>query len=214
MDLSLRDAAKILNVSESTLSRWIGEEGLPSFNINGRHRINRVDLLEWANQRRLPAAALYAEEPAAVPLAALLEGHIHHEVPGTDVKSVMKAVAERLPLATAADKALAAQALADREGVGSTGIGEGIALPHARSPLVFPMERAIVALCFLAQPVPFGAPDGKPVGIVWAFVSPTVRAHLALLSKISSALHDAGLRDLLFKRGAAAEIMARLKELA
>lgn len=214
MDISMREAARLLNVSESTLSRWVSDEKLPAFIINGRYRFNRVDLLEWAGRRGLPAAGLYQAGPDDLPLAALLDGNIHYTVPGTDVKSVMEAVADRLPLPSPAEKALAAQALADREGIGSTGVGEGIALPHARSPLVFPTERPILALCFLAQAVPFGAADGKPVSIVWAFVSPTIRAHLALLAKISSALHDPRLRELLDKRRPADEILARLGELS
>lgn len=210
----MREAARLLNVSESALSRWVSEEKLPAFVINGRYRFNRVDLLEWAGRRGLSAAALYEASAEDFLLDELLEGNIHYDVPGADVKAVMAAVAERLPLATAAEKALAAQALADREGIGSTGIGEGIALPHARSPLVFPTERPVLALCFLERAVPFGAADGKPVSVVWAFVSPTIRAHLAMLAKISSVLHDARLRELLEKRSPAPAILARLKELS
>lgn len=214
MDLSLREAAKILNVSESTLSRWINDEGLPAFMINGRYRFNRVDLLEWANQRRIRAAALYQPaEGGMLSLDSLLEGNIHHDVPGGDKRAVMAAVAERLPLASPRDKALAAQALADREAKGST-IIDGIAIPHARSPLIFGVERALLTLCFLKEGVAFGAPDQAPVGIVWTLVSPTIRAHLALLAKISSALHDAKFRQLLNRRAAEPEILARLRELA
>lgn len=210
----MREAARLLNVSESTLSRWVSDEKLPAFVINGRYRFNRVDLLEWAGRRGLQAAGLYEAGPDELSLASLLEGNIHYAVPGADVKSVMAAVADRLPLASKAEKDLAAQALADREGIGSTGVGEGIALPHARSPLIFPTDRPILALCFLAEAVPFGAADGKPVSIIWAFVSPTIRAHLSLLARISSALHDARLRELLDKRAAAAGILARLQEIS
>ena len=109
MDLNLRDAAKLLKVSESTLSRWV-DEGLPAFMINGRYRFNRIDLLEWANHRRISAVALYHLHEDSVPsLDSLLEGNIHHDVPGSDKKAVMAAVAERLPLANPRDKALAAE---------------------------------------------------------------------------------------------------------
>lgn len=213
MDLSLRDAAKILRVSESTLSRWVGEEGLPAFLINGRYRFNRVDLLEWASHRKLPAAELYEAAAGEETLAALLEGNIHHEVPGADARAAMEAVAERLPLPSARDKALAAQALAARERLGSTGVGDGIAIPHARSPLVFALERPALTLCFLAREVPFGAADGKPVRAVLALVSPTVRCHLSSLAKVASALHDPALRGLIHRQAPAAELLARLQEL-
>ncbi|MBI3563710.1 MAG: PTS sugar transporter subunit IIA [Elusimicrobia bacterium] len=208
--------AKVLGVSESTLSRWVDDEGLTAYLINGRYRFNRVDLLEWASHRKLPAAALFAstETAAAVDLASLLEGNIHYQVPGADRAAAMAAVAERLPLPNARDKALAARMLEAREAMGSTAIGDGIAVPHARSPLVFAVDRPAVALCFLKVPVPFGAGDGTPVHTVFALVTPTIRVHLALLAKVSLALHDPALRELLRERADAPRILARLRELA
>ncbi|MBI5630693.1 MAG: PTS sugar transporter subunit IIA [Elusimicrobia bacterium] len=210
MDISLRDAAKMLNVSESTLSRWINEECLPAFMINGHYRFNRVDLLEWANHRKIPAAALYRlSESADAPcqLASLLEGNIHYDVPGDDKKAVIAAVAERLPLASVGDKALAAQALWDREAKGAT-IIDGIAIPHARSPLVFRVDRPALSLCFLKKPVSFESQGAAPVRVVWTLVSPTVRAHLAILAKVASALHDAEFRRLLDKPAPETELLA------
>ena len=214
MDLNLRDAAKILNVTESKLSRWINEEGLPAFMINGRYRLNRVDLLEWANHRKIPAAELYrgAEERGApYRLEALLEGNVHYGVPGGDKKAVLAAAAELLPL-NPRDKALAAQALWDREVKGSTLI-DSIAIPHARSPIIFGVDRPLVTLCFLKEAVPFGDADSTPVRVVWTVVSPTIRAHLALLARIAAALHDAELRRLLDEAAPETEILARLRQL-
>lgn len=215
MDLNIRDAAKILNLSESTLSRWIHEEGLPAFLINGRYRFNRVDLLEWASRHHIPAAALYqAPEGRGVPpLASLLDGNVHYDVPGGDRNAVMAAVADRLPFLSPRDKALAAMALADREAKGSTVVDDGIAIPHVRSPLIFGVERPLVTLCFLKDAVPFEAAGRAPVSVVFALVSPTVRAHLILLAQVSSALHDAEFRRLLGRRAAAAEILAHLWKL-
>ena len=213
MDLSLRDAAKILDVSESKLSRWINEEGLPAFMINGRYRLKRIDLLEWANHRKIPAAELYRspdERGAPFRLDALLEGNIHYEVPGGDKKSVLAAVAELLPLASARDKALAAQALWDRETKGSTLI-DGIAIPHARSPVIFGVDRAVVTLCFLKEAVSFEVADAAPVKVVWTVISPTIRAHLAILARIAASLHDAELRRLLDAAAPEPELLARLK---
>jgi PTS system nitrogen regulatory IIA component len=214
MDLSLRDAARMLNVSESRVSRWISKEGLPAFMINGRYRLHRVDILEWANRRRISAAALYhAPEERGTPyrLEALLEGNIHYDLPGGDKKAVMAAVAERLPLLDARDKTLAAQALWDREARGAT-LVDGIAIPHARSPMVFAVERPVASLCFLKQAVSFDA-AAAPVRVVWTLVSPTVRAHLDVLSKVASALHDQEFKELLGQAAAAPELLARLRKL-
>ena len=216
MDLSLQEAARLLNVSESTLSRWIGEDGLPAFMINGRYRLNRIDLLEWAGHRRLQAPALYApsEDTPAPPLHELLEGNVHYGVAGVDMRSVMAAVAERLPLLSARDKVLAAQALADREAKSSTIVADGIAIPHVRGPLIFGVDRPLATLCFLEKPVPFGDAGLFPVSVVWTLVTPTIKVHLAMLAKIASSLHDAPFVDLLNRRAPEPELLARLRSLA
>ncbi|OIO05612.1 MAG: hypothetical protein AUJ52_13520 [Elusimicrobia bacterium CG1_02_63_36] len=215
MDISLRDAARMLKVSESTISRWINKERLQAFVIDGRYWFNRVDLLEWANQRKIPAAALYhasESQGSAYQLDSLLEGNIHYDVPGEDKKTVMAEVAQRLPLASPRDKALAAQALWDREAKGAT-IIDSIAIPHARSPLVFGVDRPVVSLCFLKKPVAFDSQDAAQVRVVWTLVSPSVRAHLALLAKVASVLHDAEFRRLLDQPAPATEILARMRQI-
>jgi PTS system nitrogen regulatory IIA component len=49
-----------------------------------------------------------------------------------------------------------------------------------------------LSLCFLERPVPFGALDGLPVGALFVILSPTVRTHLHLLSRLAFALQDPG----------------------
>ena len=79
-----------------------------------------------------------------------------------------------------------------REALESTGIGDGIAIPHVRNPVVLHVSRPMITLCFLEQAVDYGALDGKPVNTVFSLISPTVRAHLRLLSRLSFALQDPG----------------------
>ena len=84
-------------------------------------------------------------------------------------------------------------ALLQREQMGSTGIGHGIALPHGRSD-AFDSPRA--ALLRLRRPVAFGASDEEPVDIVLALAVPAhfTHQHLVLLAEIAERLSDAGLR--------------------
>src|SRR5262249_48316043 len=89
----------------------------------------------------------------------------------------------------------------------STGIGEGIAIPHVRNPIVLHVPRPTVTLCFLDRPIDFGALDGKPVHVLFAMVSPTVRAHLRLLSRLSFALHDAGFKKAVLCKASRDEIL-------
>ncbi len=214
MELSVRDAARAFSVTEPTILRWVDQEGLPSFCINGRHRFNRVDLLEWSNRHKRPMrpdAALDAHpggKPAAL-IRALNAGGIHHSVAGADAASALTAAAERLPL-NATDRVLVAEVLAQRGMRGATPVGDGIAIPHPRGPLVFPIEAPCVSLCFLDRPVDFGAADGKPVNALFLILTPTIREHLSLLAELAGALHDAGFKAAVARRASAEEILSLL----
>lgn len=214
MDLRVRDAAQAFGVSEQTILRWIEKEDLPAFLINGHYRFNRVDLLEWSNSRRRPLApgalaVSRSETRFALLRQALKAGGIHHAVPGADAPSALAAAAERLPL-SADDRSLAAQVLAEREKGGSTALGEGIAIPHPRSPLVFPVAHPVAALCFLETPVDFGAMDGKPVSALFLLLAPTVKVHLALLADLAGALHEPRFKAAVARHAPAEEILAIL----
>ena len=77
--------------------------------------------------------------------------------------------------------------LVARERLGSTGIGEGIAIPHCRAPGI---KRIHGCLAKLAAPVDFDAPDDQPVDLVFALVVPEERndEHLATLARIAALL--------------------------
>jgi len=94
-----------------------------------------------------------------------------------------------------------------REAAASTGIGDGIALPHVRNPIVLNVTRPSITLCFLEKPVDFGALDCQPVGVLFSLVSPTTRCHLQLLARLSFALHDAQFKEIVKGQGTAEEIL-------
>ena len=80
--------------------------------------------------------------------------------------------------------------LLNRECCGTTAIGNGIAIPHVRMPIVLHVDEAIVSLSFLARPIDFHAADGKPVTVLFTLVTPTVHGHLHLLAALAYLLRD------------------------
>jgi PTS system nitrogen regulatory IIA component len=83
-----------------------------------------------------------------------------------------------------------------RERLGSTGLGEGIAIPHGR---IKGLKEAVAALVRLAEPVPFDAPDGKPVTLLLFLLVPeqATQQHLEILSEVAEMLSDRTMRDTL-----------------
>jgi PTS system nitrogen regulatory IIA component len=196
MQLTTRDAARLLGVSDSTLHRWLKSGELHATRVNDQYRLNRIDLLEFAAARNVPISAellaeLETESPELPSLAdALRAGGVHRGLAGADKAAILRAVVERLPLPRPADRDLLHRVLLAREALGSTGLGNGIAIPHARNPIVLRIQKPEVAVCYLDQPVEFGAIDGKPVHTLVTLVSPSTRVHLHLLALVAAALHD------------------------
>jgi len=76
---------------------------------------------------------------------------------------------------------------------------------------VLHVSRPAITLCFLERPVDFGALDGKPVHCLFTMVSPTVRAHLTLLSRLAFAMRDPGFQDAIRRQALRDEILTELR---
>lgn len=95
-------------------------------------------------------------------------------------------------------------ALAAREALGSTGLGGGFALPHARIEAV---TRYLGLFLRLARPIGFDAIDGEPVDLVFVLLTPTETAepHVKALAAVSRKFRDAAVKARLRKAASAAE---------
>jgi PTS system nitrogen regulatory IIA component len=98
-----------------------------------------------------------------------------------------------------------------REQLGSTGIGDGIAIPHVRNPIVMRVQEPMMVLGLLARPIDYGAVDRRPVHAVFLVVAPTTRAHLHMLSRLGFVLRDAAVRERLEARAPMERILEALQ---
>jgi len=217
MQLTIREAASYLRVGEATVRRWISRRGLPVHRANERLYLNAIELWEWATEHAIPVSRSLLEQaqrhPDTVPpLSDLLSaGGINHDVGGRDKASVLREIVRRLPLPDEIDREFLATTLEAREAMGSTGIGDGIAIPHVRNPILLHVTAPFVTLCLLRDPVDFDAVDGKPVHALFTVVSANVPGHLRILGQLGFVLHDEDLRGLLVRRAPAADILARVR---
>jgi PTS system nitrogen regulatory IIA component len=216
MQLSVKDTAKILNVSEKTIYRWIKQQAIPVYLINEQYRFNRSELLEWATSRRIQVSPEIFQEVEhsnnSLPslLDALKTGGISYRVGGNDKPSVLHAIVDILNLPEEVDREFLYQVLMARETLGSTGIGEGIAIPHVRNPVVLHVSKPSMTLCFLDHPIAFGAIDGQPVSTLFTLISPTVRAHLHILSRLGFVLQNKDFKAALKNQASREDLMETL----
>ena len=214
MNILVKEAAKLLAVSEKTIYRWIKQESVPFFRVGEQYRFNRAELLEWATSKRMKVDSSMFVEPEAdqQPLPSLAEaletGGIHYRVGGSTRDSVLEQVAQLVRLPEEVDRRHLLELTLAREELASTAVGGGIAIPHVRNPVLLHVTRPTLSLCYLEQPVDFFALDGQPVQILFPLFSPSIKAHLGILSRLSFVLHDPHFLSALTNQGSREEIFS------
>ena len=104
------------------------------------------------------------------------------------------------------------RALHEREQLHSTGIGDGVALPHARNALVGLVDHPVIIFGRSTQGVNFGAIDGAPSKLFFLLVAPTVTEHLSMLARISRLLRDPHVRQELLAVDTPKKALAVIRE--
>ncbi len=219
MELTVNDILKTFRVSERTVKGWIRKKGMPCVKSNEQYRFNYIELLDWALEKkiRLTAEALALgereDQDLSIVYQGLKTGGIHYNVPGGSREEIFKSMVDLLPLPPKLNKNALWQMLSAREEMMSTAIGNGIAIPHVRNPVVLRVDHPSITLCFLKAPVDFKALDGKPVFILFALLSPSVKKHLTILSRLAFCLQNIKLQELLHHQDSPEQILAEIRVL-
>ncbi|WP_417517676.1 PTS IIA-like nitrogen regulatory protein PtsN [Minwuia sp.] len=104
-------------------------------------------------------------------------------------KQVLQALARHAATATGLHERLIFDTLLERERLGTTGVGDGVAIPHGR---IGEIEKISGLFVRLKEPIDFDAVDGQPVDLLFLLLAPAQAGadHLKALSKISRLLRD------------------------
>ena len=104
------------------------------------------------------------------------------------------------------------RALREREQLYSTGIGDGIALPHSRNALVGLVNSSIIVFGRHPEGIAYGAPDALPARLFFLVVAPTVTQHLAILARLIRLLREPKLRQNLLAAAEPHDIIELIRE--
>src|SRR6266567_3488064 len=104
------------------------------------------------------------------------------------------------------------RALQEREQLHSTGIGDGVALPHARNALIGLVEKPVVVFGRHEQGILYGAIDAQPAQLFFLLVTTTVTQHLALLARTSRLVRDPKMRQNLLTAERPEKIITLIRE--
>ena len=123
-------------------------------------------------------------------------GDVHLDLAASTKADLLEQIAGLLAGRHGLSKAEVLESLTAREQLGSTGLGHGVAIPHAR---MYQCDTATGVFVRTKAAVPFDAPDGKPVSIFLALVVPkqATQRHLQLLATAAAMFSDKTFRDVL-----------------
>jgi len=195
--LSIQEVAKELRVSEKTVRRMLWRGELKGIRVGAQWRFPVENLAEL-----LPSKARVAPVPPA-PAASIRDlmeiGGIHYRIAGDTPHEVLREIVNETPCVPASIRPELFRAVWERECLCSSGIGNGIAVPHPIVPVWSPRADipSCIGLFFLEHPVDFGYVDGEPVSILFLLLLATLQEHLRTLARLVRLLREDTLSNLL-----------------
>lgn len=143
--------------------------------------------------------------------ALLPESHVLLNVEVTSKKRLFEQIGLLFENSRGISRNTIFDSLFAREKLGSTGLGQGIAIPHGR---IKGLKEAVGAFLRLEQPLPFDAPDGRPVSLVFVLLVPeqATEQHLQILSELAQRFSEREVRELLTTAPNAATVLAAFSD--
>lgn len=154
------------------------------------------------------------KKPKLLTLGGLLSpAVINLNLKSTDRDAVLAELVDQVPQLARQPEARQTllRALHEREELHSTGIGDGVALPHARNGLVGLVNDPILVFGRHQEGIPFGAIDSAPARLFFLLVAPTVTQHLAILARLGRVLRDPKLRKSLLTADKPEKVMELIR---
>jgi len=145
-------------------------------------------------------------------ITAMQRGALLYDIKGQTVNEVLKYATDNIPDSLIKNKEKLLSALIERESIASTGIGNGVAIPHPRTPISELENNSAIITCFLEKPVNYGAVDNKHVFILFILLSKSVKTHLHLLSRLSFCVRNKQFIDFLKTYPAPDQFYAKISD--
>ncbi|MHB1686730.1 MAG: PTS sugar transporter subunit IIA [Ignavibacteriaceae bacterium] len=210
MELKIKDIVNLFQVSEKTVYRWIKDKKIPCYRINHQYRFNRTEINEWILSNKIELSSslinlVASQNPET--LSKLIERGGIVPIAGESVKDILRNAIEKIHSPGNLSKEDVLGALLSREELMPTAIGNGIAIPHPRNPIVTDVNNAGVSICYLSKPAEFGALDKQPVHTLFILLTASPRMHLDVLSKISYLCQDKTFLEMLKRQAQKEEIL-------
>lgn len=236
MDLKIKDVAELLNVSETTIRRWLMEGKIPAYRIHHQYRFSRMEIEDWVMSCRLKQSkgnflpieeeqiyppvdkGLESEKPEIAVgqqqfslFRAIHRGDVLGQVHATTKEGIIKETVQVIAGQLGLDASVLTDLLLDRERLMPTGLNNGVAVPHTREFLIKkPFD--VVVIVYPDKPIEWGSLDFKPVHTLFFLFACDDKRHLHLLAKLAHLISEEEALQYLQKRPGKQELLEYVRE--
>lgn len=178
--LTVREVSELLQLNERTVLKMLQSNELPGIRVGVQWRIHPVVLEDWFLRKSQGGL-----EPSVRRFPLFDEAHVVLDLEAADSDSVLAALIERLVVSGhLMYPDLFLKAVRERESMLSTGVGNGVAIPHARHAVNHLFPEPVVVFGRTRRPIPYAAVDGRPVDLFFLLATPP-EEHLAAIALAS-----------------------------
>ncbi|MBQ5471877.1 MAG: PTS sugar transporter subunit IIA [Treponema sp.] len=150
-----------------------------------------------------------------VDVAELIKrGGVFSDVKASCPEDVYKYISEQIVMPDGVTSSEVYEALCAREKIMSTAVGNAIALPHARTPVIKEGEDQRICVVYLSNPIEMHAPDGVPVKTMFIILTQNSQSHLQVLSTLVGLFQKTQFKKLLDDQVSEAELLKAVTEMA
>lgn len=147
-------------------------------------------------------------------LASLIhKGGVIDNVEGNTAEEIYANICKLIKLPDDMDANQVYEALCAREKILSTAVGNGIALPHARAPIMKQESEQRIIVVYLKEPIDMDAPDDRKVSVMFVLLTQNPQTHLKVLSSLAALIRKPSFKKLLDERASESQLINSIKEL-
>ena len=140
------------------------------------------------------------------------KGGVLTDVEGSTPQEVYRNVIDAIKLPEGIDRELVYTELCEREKVLSTAVGNGIAIPHPRRPLMKNAEDQRIVVCFLKNPINMHAPDSLSVQTMFILLSGSSQVHINVLASLAKLFRKTEFKKLLETKPSVDKLVSVIKQ--
>ena len=193
--LTLAEVAEYLKLSDKTVLKMVKNQEIPCAKIANQWRFSKPGLADWLASKmevmpRNDLSRVMQNEYDSLPLSRLMDQeNIILPLEGQTREEVIRELADRaFESSLISEKELFIRKLMEREELGSTSIGSGMAIPHLRKPLAKGIREAKIVIGVSEKGVDFASFDGEPTNLFFLLIADSEVLHLKILSRLSRIL--------------------------